>query len=238
MAGEARDRSASVKRVRLDQRMIVDAMLRLARDEPHTRITFKRLGDALGVDATAMYRHFRNKDELTRAALDRVIGWATDAGRASTGGWRERLETHLLRVAELALEYPSIGAEAAVVDPAGPGDTSAVEFMLEMLAEGGLRGAGLLQAYAAVSGFALSQSAALAHDVLRHPQAARDGSEPWISTFGTTNLAEYPLVNEHRDALLAMDGMAVYRAGVVAILDALEHRASTSEAGAASQTGE
>ncbi|QAB19311.1 TetR family transcriptional regulator [Leucobacter muris] len=210
--------------MRLDRRMIVDAMLGLARDEPHTRITFKRLGEALGVDATAMYRHFRNKDELTRAALDRITGWATDAGRASSGSWRQRLETHLMRTAELALEYPSIGAEGAIIDPVGPGDTSAVEFMLEMLAESGLRDAELLRAYAAISGFALSQSSALAHDVLRNPTAARDGSEPWISTFGSINLTEYPLVNEHRDALLAMDGMTVYRAGISAILDAVEMR--------------
>ncbi|QZY50665.1 TetR/AcrR family transcriptional regulator [Leucobacter tenebrionis] len=225
---EAATEQAGARRVRLDQRTIVDAMLQLARDEPHTRITFKRLGEALGVDATAMYRHFRNKDELTRAALDRITGWATDTGRESSGTWRERLEAHLMRTAELALEYPSIGAEGAVIDPVGPGDTSAVEFMLEMLAESGLRDEALLQAYAAVSGFTLSQSAALAHDVLRNPEAARDGSEPWISTFGSINLSEYPLVNRHRDALLAMDGMTVFRAGIAAILDAVELAAGRS----------
>lgn len=223
---KAATEQASAKRVRLDQRVIVDAMLRLARDEPHARITFKRLGEALGVDATAMYRHFRNKDELTRAALDRVIGWATEAGRESSGTWRERLEVHLMRTAELALEYPSIGAEGATIDSVGPGDTSAIEFMLEMLAESGLRDEELLRAYAAISGFSLSQSAALANDVLRNPDAARDGSEPWISTFGSLNLSNYPLVNRHRDALLAMDGLTVYRAGIAAILDAVELAAS------------
>ncbi|GAB2573583.1 TetR/AcrR family transcriptional regulator [Leucobacter ruminantium] len=223
---EAPAEQAGAKRVRLDQRMIVDAMLRLARDEPHARITFKRLGEALGVDATAMYRHFRNKDELLKAALDRIMGWATEAGRESSGTWRERLEVHLMRTAELALEYPSIGAEGAVIDSVGPGDTSAIEFMLEMLAESGLRDEELLRAYAAISGFSLSQSSALANDVLRHPDAARDGSEPWISTFGSINLSGYPLVNRHRDALLAMDGLTVYRAGIAAILDAVELAAS------------
>lgn len=221
--------SAGAKRGRLDQRVIVDAILELAREEPGARITFKRLGEALGVDATAMYRHFRNKDELTRAALDRLTGWAAADARAASGTWRERLETHLIRTAELALEHPSIAMEGAVTDPVGPGDTSAVEFILEMLSEGGLSGERLIRTYAAVSGFALSQSAAMAHEALMHGEAVRDGSMPWISTFGSVDLSDYPLVSEHRDALLRIDGMTVYRAGITAILDSVERGVETGE---------
>ncbi len=76
---------AGVRRVRLDQRTIIDGVLELARTEPTSRVTFKRLGEHLGVDASAMYRHFRNKDELVRASLDRLSGWAADAGRAASG---------------------------------------------------------------------------------------------------------------------------------------------------------
>lgn len=210
------------KRVRLDQRTIVDGVLDLARTEPSSRVTFKRLGEHLGVDASAMYRHFRNKDELVRASLDRLSGWAAEAGRSATGTWRERLEIVVYRTAELSLEHPAIGMESAVTDPAGPGDASAVEFLLEMLTEAGLTGDELIRYYAAVSGFMLAHSSAMAHEAFnRHPDA-RDGSIPWISTFGPVVLSDYPLVNAHRDALLAVDGMAVYRAGVSAILDSIE----------------
>lgn len=220
------DDTAAAKRVRLDRGVIVDAMLSLAREDPHARITFKRLGAALGVDATAMYRHFRNKDELTRAALDRLCAAAVESGRAARGGWRARLEAYLQRVADLALEHPSIAAEGAILDPIGPGDVAADEFVLEALAAAGLSGERLVRGYAALSGFSLAQSAALAQEVLAGRGAARDGSTPWISTFGSVDLAGYPLVREHRDALLAIDGMAVYRAGVDAILDALERDAA------------
>ncbi|PRI11197.1 TetR/AcrR family transcriptional regulator [Leucobacter massiliensis] len=209
------------KRARLDRRVIVDAILRLAREEPHARVTFKRLGEALGVDATAMYRHFRNKEELTRAALDRLSAIAVAEAEASGGGWRERLEAHLLRIAELSLEHPSIAAEGAILDPAGPGDVAGDEFVLARLSEAGLDGAELIRAYAAVSGFALAQSAAMAQEVMARRGAARDGSIPWISGFGSVELSDFPLVSRHRDALLAIDGMAVYRAGVSAILDSV-----------------
>ncbi|QIK63620.1 TetR family transcriptional regulator [Leucobacter viscericola] len=217
--------AAAPRRTRLDQRVIVDALLELARAEPGVRPTFKRLGEALGVDATAMYRHFRNKDELTRAALDRLAETAVAHALAAEGSWRERLEVYLARAAELSLEYPSVAIEGAVLDPAGPGDVSADELILGLLSEAGLEGAALIRAYAAVSGFAVSQNAALAHEVMRNGAAARDGSTPWISTFGAVDLAQYPLVREHRDALLAIDGLTVYRAGVAAILDSIERSA-------------
>lgn len=214
--------SPSPRRARLDQRVIVDALLELARSEPGARPTFKRLGTALGVDATAMYRHFRNKDELTRAALDRLAATAVEHARAAEGSWRDRLEAYLMRSAELSLEYPSVAIDGAVLDPVGPGDVSADELILSLLSEGGLDGPALINAYAAISGFAISQSAALAHEVMRNGDAARDGSTPWISTFGAVDLTGYPLVREHRDALLTIDGITVYRAGITAIIDSVE----------------
>lgn len=223
-------------RTRLDQRTIVDAVLALAEAEPQARITFKRLGEALGVDATAMYRHFRNKDELTRAALDRLAELATVDARASTGDWRTRLEVFVTRVAELSLAHPAIGAEGAVLDPVGPGDVASDEFILEMLTDAGLTGEPLVQAYAAISGFTLAQSAALAQEVLmRGTGSARDGSLPWISTFGAVDLSAFPHVREHREALLAIDGIEVYRAGITAILDSIARTArdnSVAHAGA------
>lgn len=222
----ASESPAIPRRTRLDQRVIVDALLELARSEPALRPTFKRLGSALGVDATAMYRHFRNKDELTRAALDRLAATAVEHARAAPGDWRGRLEAYLLRSAELSLEYPSVAIEGAVLDPAGPGDVSADELILALLTEGGLTGRPLITAYAAVSGFAVSQGAALAHEVMRNGDAARDGSTPWISTFGAVDLADYPLVRAHRDELLAINGITVYRAGIAAILDSVARAAA------------
>ena len=36
-------------------------------------LTVRRLGKELGADPTAIYRHFRDKDELVRAVLDRLV---------------------------------------------------------------------------------------------------------------------------------------------------------------------
>ncbi len=219
-------RGTGARRVRLDPERIVDALLELARREPHERLTFKRIGEELGVDATAMYRHFRNREAMTQAALDRLSRLSVEAGQGIGGGWRARLEAHLLATAELYLTYPALGAEGAVIDPAGPGDAAAVEFLLAALHEAGLEGEALVRAYAAVSGFALSLSAAMAHEVMRAGGAAgAAGSEPWITSFGPAHLPDYPQLYANRDALFALSGMDVYRAGIAALLDSVERQA-------------
>jgi AcrR family transcriptional regulator len=37
-------------------------------------LTTRALGHRLGVDPTALYRHFRNKDELLTAMADSIVG--------------------------------------------------------------------------------------------------------------------------------------------------------------------
>ncbi len=221
-------RSGGARRVRLDPERIVDALLELASREPHERLTFKRIGEELGVDATAMYRHFRNREAMTQAALDRLSLRSVEAGQGVDGGWRARLEAHLLATAELYLTYPALGAEGAVIDPAGPGDAAAVEFLLAALHEAGLEGDALVRAYAAVSGFALSHSAAMAHEVMRGGGGAA-GSEPWITSFGSAHLPDYPYLFANRDALFALEGMDVYRAGIAALLDSVERQAGEQQ---------
>lgn len=213
-------------RGRLDRESIVAAVMELAKSEPQVSITYKRLGAALGVDPSAMYRHFRNKQELTLAALDRIAEMAVTHARSTAGDWIVRLESYLGRLAQLAVEYPSLVAESALLDPVGPGDVSADELLLELLAESGLRGEGLMRAYAAVSGFAVLQSAALAREeMLRDPQLPR-GRVPWIRTFGGIDLRMYPNVDAHRDELLGIDAMTVFRAGAVAVIEAVERWSS------------
>lgn len=221
----AAEESQSTRRSRLDRAAILDAVMRLARNEPQTRLTMKRLGRELGVDGSAIYRHFRDREELIQAATDRLIGIGAEEAHASQGSWRKRLESHLMRVATLCLTYPPIGVEVVMVDPVGPGGTSALEFLLEMLSEAGLHDDDLIEAYAALSGFAISQSAAMASDVMTQEPNNRGEASPWIAAFTSVKLTEFPLVRKHLDALLAIDGMDVYRAGVARLLDAVESQA-------------
>ncbi|HSR24011.1 MAG TPA: helix-turn-helix domain-containing protein, partial [Candidatus Eisenbacteria bacterium] len=63
---------------RLSRDVIVDAYLRLVEAEDNDSVSLRRLGSELGVDPTAVYRHFRDKDEMLTAAADRLLAEVTD----------------------------------------------------------------------------------------------------------------------------------------------------------------
>jgi Bacterial regulatory proteins, tetR family len=63
-------------------------------------LTTRALGHRLGVAATAVYRYFRNKDELINALGDRIIGSGTPPLVSTDGSGRPRSQ---LRAAWIAL---------------------------------------------------------------------------------------------------------------------------------------
>ena len=72
----------------------------------------RRLGDELGVDPTAVYRHFRDKAELMRAVGDRLLSEVTlDVDRDEH--WRTVVITVCMRVREAMLRQPATGGLAA-----------------------------------------------------------------------------------------------------------------------------
>lgn len=58
---------------------IIDASLRIAARGSGDAFTVRRLGEELGADPTAIYRHFRDKDELLLSVADHMLGEALDA---------------------------------------------------------------------------------------------------------------------------------------------------------------
>lgn len=210
------------RRVRLDADTIVDAVLELARDEPQSRFTFKSLGEALGVNPTAMYRHFRNRDAILRAALDRLFSMAL-AGATSADAptaWRPRLERYLNSLVDVFIKYPSIGCDAFATDTFGQGELHTIEFVLGCLRDAGLSGDRLVQYYGALESYTLGHGSGIAQEVLAKPNS--DGHEPWLQAVAVASVRGFPLIQEHRHRLLSLDGLNVFAAGLGAILDSAE----------------
>ncbi|MFB0627505.1 TetR family transcriptional regulator [Streptomyces sp. AB3(2024)] len=60
--------------------------------QPHplTVNQVRKLAAALGTDSSILYRHFRNKTELLRAVVDRILLAAMD-GHRPEGDWKQRV---------------------------------------------------------------------------------------------------------------------------------------------------
>jgi AcrR family transcriptional regulator len=69
-------RTATTARPALSREVILEAAMRLAAQDGTLSLSLTRLGRELAADPTAMYRHFRNKDELVLAMGDELIAEA------------------------------------------------------------------------------------------------------------------------------------------------------------------
>lgn len=58
---------------RLSRDMICDAALAMLTEQPAASLSLRDLGEFLGVDPTAVYRHFTDKDDLLREVGDRAL---------------------------------------------------------------------------------------------------------------------------------------------------------------------
>jgi AcrR family transcriptional regulator len=115
-------------RPRLDRERILDAAEAIARSEGVGKLTMRRIGAELGTDPTAVYRHFRNKQELLVHLADRLFGTAIPIDPALS--WREQLKAEFRHAMYRYRSHPDLSMLLAVQ----PDDTPS----LQRIAEGTL----------------------------------------------------------------------------------------------------
>jgi AcrR family transcriptional regulator len=201
-----------------------DTILAAARELTATStepLTVRRLGQALGADPTAIYRRFRDKDELVRRLIDQLLTEIV-AGDDPALPWRVRL----CRLADATLEvfvaHPAVGAEAATKSSGGPGELAAINLILEALKDAGLGREDAVHYYGVYSSYVLHGAGAQARDRLERGGSPDDTyQDPWIGAVSLrTN--RFPAVTEARGLLEQMRFRDIYPFGVKVILDAIE----------------
>jgi len=116
-------------RPQLDVATIMDAALRLSAAGNPEPLTVRSLGKELGADPTAIYRHFRDKDELVRAVLDQLISDVV-AAVDPDAGWRDRLTELANESLDVFCAHPSIGSLAGSQTTGGQGELAAIEMIV------------------------------------------------------------------------------------------------------------
>src|SRR4029077_67554 len=122
-------------RQHLDREVILSAAIDLA--ATGSAITFRALGAALGTDPTAVYRHFRDKQELMQALVDRLI-IAAQAEVDPEASWRDQLHDGAVHTIDTFAAHPRVGAEVAAIATGGPGELAAINWILTQLERAGL----------------------------------------------------------------------------------------------------
>jgi AcrR family transcriptional regulator len=123
-------------RGRLDRERILDAAQAIADADGVAKLTMRRIGAELGVDPTAVYRHFRDKNELLVELADRLFGIGPDVDPELA--WRDTLRIEMRYGMNRYRCHPDIARLLAMQ----PDDTPSLERIadrcLSLLREAGL----------------------------------------------------------------------------------------------------
>ncbi len=214
-----RERGAR-RRPQLDRETILDAGIRLAASGRADAVSVRRLGAELGADPTAIYRHFRDKDELVLALLDRLLA-EVNARTGSAGDWRTRLRASAMATIEVMCDHPCVGVEAGTRSTNGPAERQAIENVLAAFAEAGLDDESAVRFYGVFTGYVLAFASALAAGRLN--DAATGGPDDhWVEPLGRVDPAAHPHVARHAASLMRLTTDDVLSTGIEVILDAAE----------------
>jgi len=127
----------SKARPSLSRELIAATALRLTREEPNMPLTLTRLGVELAADPTAIYRHYRSREELLVDLFELTYSEVLD--RFEPGGdWRSSLNHvgHAMRAALLV--RPALVAEVGHRFTGGPHEQEAICVTREMFRSAGL----------------------------------------------------------------------------------------------------
>lgn len=237
-ATSSKTRGSSPK-VRLDPDGIVAAGLEVAAASPSLTLSAKELGQRLGSDPTAIYRHFRNKGHLMEALLDALHLKSVTAVSADPSDWENRLRQLATNTLRVFSDHPSVAAEAMVVTTHGPGELAAIELMLDALTVAGLNPDEVVKHYALISSYTLS----LASGIARGRAAARaelpeservtPASEevaPWLDGPILADPRVYPRIAELSLRLTELHDDELFLLGIESVIDSAKRAAAAHAA--------
>jgi AcrR family transcriptional regulator len=216
-------------RQQLDRDVIVTAAIDLA--ATGETITFRALGSALGTDPTAVYRHFRDKEELMQAVVDRLIVAMLDQ-LDHDASWRDQLRDGALLSMDIFAAHPRVGIEASAVATGGPGELRAINWILTQLERAGLAKEQIVRFYAAYSSYVLAASAALSQQYLSEDETGR--TSRWIGDLRAVDASRLPALAALLPELVALADRDVYVTGIEVFLDSVALAARGEGSGPAS----
>lgn len=214
--------------VPLSEAVVVECALQLAKDQGLKALTVRSIGQTLGVDPTAFYRHFKDKDDLLLACMDAVIKRAFTSFSSDTKGldpkkdWRQLLQLSAHAILDSFREYPSITSACFSRVTGRSAELVWIEFFVSTLSAIGLKPEKAAYFYRALVDAVLSL-AALRVSVESLPEAAAaKNRSAWFTVYGAVEPTQYPSIHLHAQALQQVQPETVFDIVVDAILDKIE----------------
>lgn len=200
---------------RLTAATIVEAGIHVAAQGD--ALTVRRVGSELGVDPTAIYRHFRNREEFARAVIDRVMGLALDELTCPVEQWRDFLRELCESTVSVFARFPRLSDEASRASTQGPEERKTVELILRAFRTSGLSGEQLVRHYGVYSGLVLTFATGAAR---------ADGDAPWVPSGGRLEAEQFPELYSVRDELDRLTARAIRMQSVEMVIESAARHAT------------
>jgi AcrR family transcriptional regulator len=214
----------------LSREVILDAAEALIDREGDSALTFRRLGATLGVDPTAAYRHFRNKDELLLALGDRLLGEAMDTGRhglPADANWRLVLGTAAQALRNTLVRHPKLATLISIRVTQGEHEARGIEWGLAALAGTGLSEREVVGVQRAFADTVLAWCAFSASYLGLPAEAKARDQAAWATTYSQLPKDDYPHIHAARPYLDEFDDS--FDLALELLLDGIAARIARSE---------
>ena len=197
----------------LSHALIVETALRLLREHGAQGLSARRLGLALGADASSVYRYFNGMDDLTLALADELMSRAV-AGWTTVGEWRADLRDLGMRIHSAYLAHPQAAVLTASRVSGRPQEIAADEAILGVLRRAGFPDRSAVRIYHVFIDQALA-FAALDAAPLALPEAARRADqEIWQATYARLPERTHPHIAATARLLTERMNLSAYPAAL------------------------
>jgi AcrR family transcriptional regulator len=207
----------------LSPETIIEASLRIAARGSADAFTVRRLGEELGADPTAVYRHFRDKDDLLLEVADRTLGEVLDS-IAEGLSWQDRIRALADGSLAVALKYPAVASAMASRTTRRANEFRVVELILGAVTEAGLTGAEAAVHYRMVGDSLLALVGQRAAYLLFSSEARAADEASWTREYRLVDPVAFPQITAVAEELAQVTQDGVYRARVEALITAIERR--------------
>lgn len=209
----------------LSRESIVDAALDLMAREGAGALTLRRLGSELGVDATAFYRHFPDKDSLVLAVGDHVTDWVlerVEAQRDDADDWRDTVRLVARTSWHAARLFPAAAALTFARTTGEVAERRMVELLLAIVEPLGLDPATTVRVYRMFGDtiLAITQSNALLQSL--EPTLQDKNASAWSRIYATQQGDAFPVTRRHVAELLSVSDEDIFEFTIENLIRGIE----------------
>jgi len=199
---------------------VLEAAVELADRDGIDGLSMRKLGQELGVDAMAIYRHVRDKDDLLDGVVEIVIGQIERPEPAE--GWKATLRELIMAARSVMLRHPWAPRVLEERGTAGPAALAHIDAVLAMLLAGGFSMDTAHHALHSLSSRIFGFHQDLFDDSGRAPDPETQAMIVRSLSVSYPSLAELAAAASHEGGLGACDDDVEFAFGLDLILDGLE----------------